>query len=79
MLRWSQDFVERLHAVVANLSVCPFAKATRLNRMIQWEVRPFEADDLLDEHGEVMTPNPRLPPGFDVRDALCGSSRSGGG
>jgi hypothetical protein len=55
MLRWSEDFVERPHAVVGDLSVCPFAKAARLNRMIQWEVRSFATTDPLNDGGELLT------------------------
>ena len=55
MLRWSEDFVERPHAVVGDLPVCPFAKAARLNRVIQWEVRPFAPNDPLDADGELLT------------------------
>ena len=55
MLRWSEDFVEQPHAVVGDLPVCPFAKAARLSRMIQWEVRPFASNDPLNDGGELLT------------------------
>ena len=55
MLRWSENFVERPHAVVGNLPLCPFAKAARLNRTIQWEVRPFASNDPLNDNSELLT------------------------
>jgi hypothetical protein len=55
MQGWFEEFVEQPHQVVGGLPVCPFAKAARLNKTIQFEVMPFDAADPLHHDGTILT------------------------
>jgi hypothetical protein len=55
VVKWSAEFIEQPHEIFGGLPVCPFARAARLKQTIRFEVRPFDVDDPLDPHGDILT------------------------
>jgi hypothetical protein len=55
MLQWSEDFIEKPNWVFEDLPVCPFAKAARPKKTIQFELMPFDLDDPLEHGGAILS------------------------
>ena len=54
VMKWSEDFIERPHAIFGGLPICPFARAARLKETIRFEVRSFAMDDPLDGDSDLV-------------------------
>src|SRR5438067_7207372 len=58
VMKWSEDFIERPHAIFGGLPICPFARAARLKETIRFEVRSFAMDDPLDGDSDLFVIHP---------------------
>jgi hypothetical protein len=54
VLEWSETVIERPHPVFGDLPICPFARAARLRRTVQFRVMPFDVDDPLAADGTLI-------------------------
>ena len=46
MEKWSEQIVEQPNREFGNLPVCPFAKQSRLDKKIRWEVLDYKLDEV---------------------------------